>query len=190
MVLDAALLNTQDYKVRIKSKVEQSRERGSALPYNWKRSLRVALDYGRQLYLILTNDIEKKEYTNMFQELEIYTYCSMNDILYMGGVHHRKKLIWGKVKQLHSFTAPWKGLRQRLSCPTKKAKENDKDVLGLSCYTLRSLLTNIPIVKSNDYLFNPYIHINTSNVLCVHVITYGMDYINLVTAYMYMLSFV
>ena len=33
MVLDAALLNTQHYKVRIKGKVEQSRERSSALPY-------------------------------------------------------------------------------------------------------------------------------------------------------------
>ena len=33
MVLDTSLLNTQLYKVRIKGKVEQSRERGSALPY-------------------------------------------------------------------------------------------------------------------------------------------------------------
>ena len=33
MVLNASLLNTQHYKVRIKSKVEQSRERSSALPY-------------------------------------------------------------------------------------------------------------------------------------------------------------
>ena len=33
MVLDAALLNTQHYKVRFKSKVEQSREWSSALPY-------------------------------------------------------------------------------------------------------------------------------------------------------------
>ena len=33
VVLDAALLNTQHYKVRIKGKVEQSRERCSALPY-------------------------------------------------------------------------------------------------------------------------------------------------------------
>ena len=33
MVHDASLLNTQYYKVRIKGKVEQSRERGSALPY-------------------------------------------------------------------------------------------------------------------------------------------------------------
>ena len=32
MVLDAALLNTQHYKVRIKAKVEQSRERSSAFP--------------------------------------------------------------------------------------------------------------------------------------------------------------
>ena len=34
MVLDASLLNTQHYKVRIKGKVEQSRERSSSLPYN------------------------------------------------------------------------------------------------------------------------------------------------------------
>ena len=33
MVLDAALLSTQHYKVRIKNKVEQSREKSSALPY-------------------------------------------------------------------------------------------------------------------------------------------------------------
>ena len=33
MVLDTSLLNTQQYKVRIKGKVEQSRERSNALPY-------------------------------------------------------------------------------------------------------------------------------------------------------------
>ena len=34
MVHGTSLLNTQQYKVRIKGKVEQSRERNSALPYN------------------------------------------------------------------------------------------------------------------------------------------------------------
>ena len=33
MVLDATLVNTQHYKVRIKGKVEQSREWSGALPY-------------------------------------------------------------------------------------------------------------------------------------------------------------
>ena len=33
MVLDTSLLNTQQYKVRIKGKEKQSRERSSALPY-------------------------------------------------------------------------------------------------------------------------------------------------------------
>ena len=33
MVLDASLLNTQHYTVRIKGRVEQSWERSSALPY-------------------------------------------------------------------------------------------------------------------------------------------------------------
>ena len=35
MVLDASLLNTQHYKVRIKGKVEQSRERSSVPPTHW-----------------------------------------------------------------------------------------------------------------------------------------------------------
>ena len=33
MVLDASLVNTQQYKVRIKGKVEQSREKSSILHY-------------------------------------------------------------------------------------------------------------------------------------------------------------
>ena len=33
MVLDTSLLNTQQYKVHIKVKVEQSKERSSPLPY-------------------------------------------------------------------------------------------------------------------------------------------------------------
>ena len=33
MVLDTSLINTQQYKVRIKDKVEQSRERSSTFPY-------------------------------------------------------------------------------------------------------------------------------------------------------------
>ena len=58
MVLDASLLNTQHYKVRIKGKVEQSREGVAPSPTHWcssyrKGSLRVTLDYGRQLYLLM-----------------------------------------------------------------------------------------------------------------------------------------
>ena len=33
MIFDTALLNTQHYKVQIKGKVEQSKERSNALPY-------------------------------------------------------------------------------------------------------------------------------------------------------------
>ena len=59
MVLDASLLNTQHYKVRIKGKVEQSREGVAPSPTPWcssyrKGSLRVTLNYGRQLYLLFT----------------------------------------------------------------------------------------------------------------------------------------
>ena len=59
MVLDASLLNTQHYTVRIKGKVEQSREGVAPSPTPWcssyrKGSLQVTLDYGRQLYFLLT----------------------------------------------------------------------------------------------------------------------------------------
>ena len=59
MVLDASLLNTQHYKVRIKGKVEQSREGVAPTPTPWcssyrKGSLRVTLNYGRQLYFTFT----------------------------------------------------------------------------------------------------------------------------------------
>ena len=58
MVLDTSLLSTQHYKVRIKGKVEQSRKGVAPSPTHWcssyrKESLRVALDYGRQLYLLI-----------------------------------------------------------------------------------------------------------------------------------------
>ena len=58
MVLDASLLNTQHYKVRIKGRVEQSREGVAPSPTFWcssyrKGSLWVTLNYGRQLYLLI-----------------------------------------------------------------------------------------------------------------------------------------
>ena len=57
MVLDASLLNTQHYKVRIKGKVGQSKKEEAPSPTPWcssyrKGSLRVTLDYGRQLYYL------------------------------------------------------------------------------------------------------------------------------------------
>ena len=56
MVLDASLLNTQHYKVRIKGKVGQSREGVAPSPTPWcssyrKGSLWVTLDNGRQQYM-------------------------------------------------------------------------------------------------------------------------------------------
>ena len=62
MVLDASLLSTQHYKVRIKGKVEQSRKGVAPSPTHWcssyrKGSLRVTLDYGRQLYFTYNSHI-------------------------------------------------------------------------------------------------------------------------------------
>ena len=74
MVLDASLLNTQHYKVRIKGNVKQSREGVAPSPTPWcssyrKGSLRVTLDYGRQLYFFLYNCEPKNKNKNKKNDL-------------------------------------------------------------------------------------------------------------------------
>ena len=83
MVLDASLLNTQHYKVRIKGKVEQSREGVAPSPTPWcssyrKGSLRVTLDYGRQFYFtyILTHSRYTHAHTHTHTHICIYIYIS------------------------------------------------------------------------------------------------------------------
>ena len=76
MVLDASLLNTQHYKVRIKGKVEQSREGVAPSPtprcssYR-KGSLQVTLDYGRQLYLLMVENKNPTVYINSGKSVKI-----------------------------------------------------------------------------------------------------------------------
>ena len=80
MGLDASLLNTQHYKVRIKGKVEQSREGVAPSPTPWcssyrKGNLRVTLDYGRQLYFFtFTFDDRKKKHPRR-ESLVLYSKC-------------------------------------------------------------------------------------------------------------------
>ena len=52
IVLDAALLNTQHYKVRIKGKGEAPSSTPQCSGY-WKECLQVTLDWGHQLYFYL-----------------------------------------------------------------------------------------------------------------------------------------
>ena len=52
MVLDTSFLNTQLYKVRIMGKVEQSRERNSALPYTLSLFSKLFLGFVWFLYLM------------------------------------------------------------------------------------------------------------------------------------------
>ena len=86
MVLDVSLLNTQHYKVRIKGKVEKPREGVAPSPTPWcssyrKGSLRVTLDYGRQLYftylvifLSLGDTISCTERIGILRLVNIYIY--------------------------------------------------------------------------------------------------------------------
>ena len=94
MVLDASLLNTQYYKVRIKGKVEQSREGVAPSPKPWcssyrKGSLRVTLDYGRQLYLglatvdLFSNRDQYPECIALNFKFALNTYKRISDTLVM-----------------------------------------------------------------------------------------------------------
>ena len=99
MVLDAALLNTQHYKVRIKGKVEQSREWSSAFPTLnvvaiekgafGSPSTMVALDNGRQLYLQLHfNFRHEKRKALSIHWIDMRFAASRNDQL------HTLLLLW------------------------------------------------------------------------------------------------
>ena len=97
-VLDASLLNTQHYKVRVKGKVEQSREGVAPSPTPWcssyrKGSLRVTLDYGRQLYF--TYIFEKSSFIHLLTLRTIYI-----------SPHHVSRM-WHKVNFLAEFNGFW-----------------------------------------------------------------------------------
>ena len=75
MVLDTSLLNTQQYKVRIKGKVENPGKGVAPSPTPQRSSYRkgsllVALDYGRQLYFFYLRT-NKMLYTCKIQWLQI-----------------------------------------------------------------------------------------------------------------------
>ena len=83
MVLDASLLNTQHYKVRIKGKVKQSRKGVAPSPTPWcssyrKGSLRVTLDYGRQLFNLCL-DLWHINHCRLFNAKSIFIHinCSI-----------------------------------------------------------------------------------------------------------------
>ena len=91
MVLDPSLLNTQHYKVRIKGKVEQSREGVAPSPTPWcssyrKGSLRVALDFGRQLYFICHPPspflpFSKHIYLHIIKQTHVPAYSVVDDLV-------------------------------------------------------------------------------------------------------------
>ena len=79
MVLDASLLSTQHYKVWIKGKIEQSWKGVAPSPTHWcssyrKGSLRVTLDYGRQLYLYILYIIYIYIYIIYYIYMYLYNY--------------------------------------------------------------------------------------------------------------------
>ena len=78
MVIDATLLNTRHYKVRIKGKVEQSGKgvAPSLTPWYssyWKGSLLVTFDYGPQLYFLLLQNKEEI-FQKSFAVLSLYLF--------------------------------------------------------------------------------------------------------------------
>ena len=89
MVLDASLLNTQHYKVRIKGKVEPSREGVAPSPTPWcssyrKGSLRVTLGYGRQLYFTFYFYLNKKKLKRI---KNMYIYSLAREVIIITRMH-------------------------------------------------------------------------------------------------------
>ena len=122
MVLDASLLNTQHYKVRIKGKVEQSREGVAPSPTHWcssyrKGSLRVTLDYGRQLYFTKefhdrinnnNNNCVKKECNCKSRDnCPMNELCNLNNVIYQAIIYPKEDITDKKTYIILSSTK-WK----------------------------------------------------------------------------------
>ena len=99
MVLDTSLLNTQQYKVCIRGKVEQSRERSTPFPTPrcssyWKGRLLLALDYGCQ-------QLGYKKYHNHTTEWDKSTGVRTHFNIavqkvshYATGTPHKNYMVW------------------------------------------------------------------------------------------------
>ena len=103
MVLNTTLLNTQQYKVRINSKVEQFRERSSALPYLHLGV--VAIEYG-------TVGSPSTTVANLYIYIYIYIY-----------IYHEVDLI-ERYSSLSAFT-----LNRSLDCMWCPCNEHIKLIL-------------------------------------------------------------
>ena len=84
MVLDASLLNTQHYKVRVK----WSNPRKGVVPFPtpWcsscrKGSLRVTFDYGHRLYLLYMSIQQMQSMLSMKETRRLLLYLSLSRIL-------------------------------------------------------------------------------------------------------------
>ena len=128
MVLDASFLNTQHYKVCIKSKVEQSREMSSILPKN----LVVAIEKGA-FGLPLTNYqqhiyFKMNRSTKRFVFFKNYLFCSYICVCFQLVAFIREHM-WHKVMWIrHSMTWTKK----------KKKKKNTNPLVDL--FILKYLL--------------------------------------------------
>ena len=125
MVLDTSLLKTQQYKARIKGKVEKSRVAPSPTPWcssNWKGSLLVTLECSRQLYLLLTHN--KQPQRRLWPQHCNSSCLKMND----------KSIYWYKPKQWISgrYNSRKRIIYQGLRDSLKKVQITKLDLLTQS----------------------------------------------------------
>ena len=109
MVLDISLLNTQQYKVRIKGKVEHSWKGVVPSPTPrcsscWKGSLLVTLDYGRQLYFTYERERKRERESNDKESM----ICLTNQVkVFFITVYKAKKSCFTKKKNF--LRKKWSG---------------------------------------------------------------------------------
>ena len=72
MLLDTSLFNTQQYKVRIKSKVEQSREMSSTLPYT------SSAFWSPTLLFYLTHRLNSRSYKYLYTLIWLFIFFLFN----------------------------------------------------------------------------------------------------------------
>ena len=103
MVLDATLLNTQHYKVKIKAKWNNPGKGVAPNPTFWcrsyrKGSLQVTLDYSRQLYLLIWFQVFPSNTNN----LPAVIWCQVTIPTMVGWKVQRYKSFWNSIIRLSS----------------------------------------------------------------------------------------
>ena len=164
MVPDTSLLNTQQYKVGIKGKVGQSRERSSSY---WKGSLWVALDYSHQQLLmfwsvILFQSKSRQDFYNTYRHTKKFQEYEMQHTAKKDETRHSSKFWVIKITKIEILISTHKMYSWK--CTKKKKKKKKKKTQKKQTTDLKDMKFHILLGTGFNFLgYSSHISFNINN---------------------------